>query len=179
MDEAISDAQLHLMYQFDRNDIPTNERIAICHARGVALTIFQWIRSHCIVKGPYGMIVNDLPSLYMIQVLNETRAYKASAKQADIQGAPHCDMKLLERQIENVVGCDAFVKNLWERKDTIRSDTLQFQPKDGFSVEWRAGEGVNDIDGMFITTSIHGLIVLYRTFLDFGYDPFRPQILAG
>ncbi len=70
--------------------------------------------------------------------------------------------------------------NLWEKKNTFQSDILQFQPKNGYSVEWRTGEGVNDIDSMFITTSksIHGFIVLYRNFLDFGYDPFWPQIPA-
>ena len=33
-------AQLQLWKDFDQNDIPGDERMAICYARGVALTIF-------------------------------------------------------------------------------------------------------------------------------------------
>src|SRR3979490_478406 len=62
--------QQWLWKKFDRNNIPGDERMAICYARGIALELFRWIRMWCVVKTPEGDIIDDLPSRHMVALLN-------------------------------------------------------------------------------------------------------------
>lgn len=76
-EDFTSYAQNRLWKNFDRNDIPGEERMAICYARGVALSVFGWIRDWCIVKAPDGDVIDDLPSMYMVNLLSALLEYKA------------------------------------------------------------------------------------------------------
>jgi hypothetical protein len=136
--EEASVSQRLLMDKFDYNNIPSNERQAICHARGVALSVFDWIRRDCIIKDANGRVVEDLPSCFLVQILNSLLNYKAKAIQAGIEGAPHCDMDRLKGQAENVLKCDTLAEKVWENRQRIRDDSLAFGPKKGYSVEWAA-----------------------------------------
>ena len=53
-DSNTSKDQIFLMSTYDRNDISSNERMAICYARGVALSIFEWVRTEFVVTHPDG-----------------------------------------------------------------------------------------------------------------------------
>ncbi len=83
-------AQLQLWKDFDWNDIPGDECMAICYAHGVALAIFGWICDWCIVKTLDGEVVEDLPSKYLVNLLDALVGYKDKAKAQGLEGAPHC-----------------------------------------------------------------------------------------
>jgi hypothetical protein len=129
------------MSLFDRNDISSAERIAMCHARGMALVVFEWIRSHCVIKNPEGDIVEDLPSKHVVQILNALLAYKAKAVSKKYIGAPHCDVTMLKAQVDNVVTCDKSIEKLWTERHSLPSDTLAIS-LNGFSIEWKAYSGI-------------------------------------
>ena len=71
--------QQQLWKDFDRNDIPGDDHMAICYARGIALAVFQWICMRCIVKVPVGKVLDDLPSKQLVELLGALFAYKANA----------------------------------------------------------------------------------------------------
>jgi len=128
--------QQSLWKKFDRNNIPGDERMAICYTRGIALAVFKWIRRWCIVKTPDGEIIEDLPSQYMVALLGSLLAYKSKADQRKLKGAPHCALWMLKAQVSNVVECDRSVKKLWEERKGKSSDTLGITLVEGCTVEW-------------------------------------------
>lgn len=127
------------MNKFDRNDILADERMAICHARGVAIFLVKWVRSCCLITGSDGVAVEDLPSLYLVKVLNALLSYKEAAQKRKINGAPYCTVSLLKRQIQNVVKCDLSFEMQWRSRASLPNDTLGFGKKDGYEVEWKTG----------------------------------------
>jgi hypothetical protein len=137
--EEATKAQQQLMIDFDRNNIPGNERMAICYARGVALAVFHWIRSCCIVKTPNGDALDDLPAMHMVQILNTLLAYKKKAMDQDIVGAPHCDIGMLRTQIENVVRCDGLIEKVWTGRKAIPADSLRLDLDKLCTIEWKKG----------------------------------------
>jgi hypothetical protein len=74
-------------------------RIAICYTRGVALHVFAWIRKQCIVKNPNGEIMDDLPSKYVVELLDALLAYKLKTDKRKLKGAPHCAFWMLKAQV--------------------------------------------------------------------------------
>ena len=136
-EEALLSQQL-LMTKFDCNNIPSNERQTICHAWGVALTIFNWVRKHCTIRDANRKVLQDLPSHCLVQILNALLNYKAKAIQADLQGAPHCDMDMLKAQVENVLKCDTLAEKVWENRQHMHADSLTFEPKEDHSIKWAA-----------------------------------------
>ena len=137
-DEEASLSQRLLMTKFDCNNIPSNERQAICHARGFALTIFDWVRKYCTIRDANGKVLQDLPSHCLVQILNTLLNYKAKAIQADLRGAPHCDMDMLKAQVENVLKCDTLAEKVWGNRQHMHDDSLTFGPHEGYSVKWAA-----------------------------------------
>jgi len=125
------------MAKFDRNHIPGNERMAISYARGVALYVFDWVRSQCVVTGPDGNTVDDLPSRLLIQVIKALLNYKRKAMQMKFKGAPHCNTGSLEKQVMNLVKSDKQVQNMWRDSEDICDNSLALQNKDGYSVKWK------------------------------------------
>jgi hypothetical protein len=118
--------QKKLMLQYDRNNIPANERMAICHARGVGLAIFEWIRSSLLIKAADGKVIEDLPSRFIVQVLCCLLSYKEKALRRMLKGAPHCTLKLLKAQVENVVKCDPLIEVLWNDKGEEAINSLKY-----------------------------------------------------
>jgi hypothetical protein len=136
-DEAPSDTHIPLMKQYDCNNIPRNERMAICYARGIALSIFEWVRSQFVITGPDGNVVDDLPSLFLVQILKSVVSYKARAVQLELGGAPHCSTTALRKQVANAVKCDRRVDNLWRNSQDICNNSLAFKG-DGYLIERKA-----------------------------------------
>jgi len=129
-------AQARLWSDFDRNDIPGDERMAICYTRGIALTVFEWIRRWCIVKTPDGEVVSDLPSMYMVNLLDALIGYKEKAVKRGLHGSPHCTLQMLKEQIFNVVNCDWHIANRWcnARRG---STSLKLNIDECCTVEWK------------------------------------------
>lgn len=161
IDEQASDSQKFVMKEFDRNNIPTNERTAICYARGMALAIFKWVRKYAIIKDRNGNVVEDLPSRFLVQILNALLNYKAQAIQGKLKGAPHCDLRMLQRQIANVLTCDTLAGKVWENRRSICDDSLAFGPKEGYSVEWAPLSGEDSEHGkLFLNFKVHSTHLL-------------------
>lgn len=126
-----------LWKEFDRNNIHGDERMAICYTRGIALAVFQWIRSSCIVKTPDGEIMEDLPSKYMVQLLGAILAYKSNAETRKLQGAPHCALWMLKAQVLNVVKCDSSIEKLWNKGKAKSSASLRMTLDKGCTIQWK------------------------------------------
>ena len=114
--QRASKTQIQLWEDFDRNAIPGDQRMAICYARGLALVAFGWIRDMCVVKTPDGEVVDDLPSKYLVNLLDALNGYKDKAKGQGLAGAPHCAPWMLTAQISNVVKCDISTEKLWGQR---------------------------------------------------------------
>lgn len=133
-DKAPSDTQKPLMKHYDRNNIPRNERMAICYARGVALSIFDWVRTQFVITGPSGNVVDDLPSLFLVQIGKSVVSYKAQAMRLGLKGAPHCSTAALRNQVANAVKCDYRIDDLWRSSQDVCNDSLVFKG-DGYLVQ--------------------------------------------
>lgn len=136
-DDPMTKEQQQLWKDFDRNDIPGDERMAICYARGIALAVFQWIRTRCIVKDPVGEVLDDLPLKQMVELLGALLAYKANAATRRLNGVPHCNLGMLKAQVLNVVGCDSSIEKLWKDGKGKSSNSLRMTLDEGCTVVWK------------------------------------------
>jgi hypothetical protein len=171
--KPISGPQKVLMAKYDRNDIPRNERMAICYVRGVALSLFDWVRSQFIITAPDGKILHDLPSQFLIQVLNALITYKSRAMRMKIKGAPHCDTTVLRKQITNVVRCDSRVESLWRNKAGKIEDKLAFDGE-GYLMQRKAGPITKKLDPSKLslsTPAMYNLIHVCRSIIAERNDP--------
>lgn len=130
-------AQRQLWEDFDRNAIPGDERMAMCHARGVALVVFGWIRDCCIVQTPDGEVIDDLPSKYAVNMLDALIGYKEKADARSLKGAPHCEQGMLEAQISNVAKCDELVEGLLGKGTKGHSTNLKLNLDERCMVQWK------------------------------------------
>ena len=137
-EEEASAAQRHLMAAYDLNHITANERQALCYARGVALSIFDWVRNTLVITAPDANVVRDLPSKFFIQIVKALMNYKSRAMQMKLKGAPHCDTRSLRRQVINVLKSDVLLEDMWKHSEGISDTTLAFGSKDGYSVAKKA-----------------------------------------
>jgi len=128
--------QQWLWKKFDRNNIPGDERMAICYARGIALELFRWIRMWCVVKTPEGDIIDDLPSRHMVALLNVLLDYKSKAETRKLQGAPHCTPWMLKAQVLNVVKWDHSLEELWNNSKSKSNDSLTILDE-GCTIQWK------------------------------------------
>ena len=111
--------------------------MAICYTRGVVLAVFGWIRDWCIVKMPDGEVVEDLPSKYLVNLLDALVGYKDKAKAQGLEGAPHWALWMLKAQISNVVKCDRLIEMLWGQRTDRSSDSLHMAMDEGCMVQWK------------------------------------------
>jgi len=133
-DEAATSEQILLLNKYDCCHISGDERASICYARGIAVAIFNWIRSTCTVTDPDGNTVEDIPSYFVCRVLKALLRYKACAMRHHLAGAPHCDTAALKKQIENVVKVDGPIAKFWANKGDLPDDSLGFGQAAGYTV---------------------------------------------
>jgi len=145
-DKPKTKTQHAMMVAYDRNDIPRNERRAICYVRGVALALFDWVRWNLVITAPDGHVVDDLPSQFLIQILKSIINYKSRAMCIKLRGAPHCETGALRKQAGNVVSCDSALRHLWRHSEGIRDDWLAIENKDGYIVQQKEGPSKNLTD---------------------------------
>jgi hypothetical protein len=138
-DEQMSTLQSILMTQFDCNDIPSNEHMAVCYVRGVALSLCDWVRWRLVITPPDGHVLDDLPSRYLVQILKSVVNYKSKAMWMRLKGAPHCCTGTLRRQAANVVRCESVFESLWKDNEGIPDDNLTMVGKDSYKVQKTEG----------------------------------------
>ena len=140
-DDKTTAVQLHLWKHYDRNNIPADERMAICYVRGVALALVNWIRRSCILKNPKGEVIKDLPGQHLVHVLDALYRYKTHADYMKLLSAPHCTISKLNTQVTNVATCDPAVKKLFDEtfvpKPKHSSVHLRITLDEGCTVQWR------------------------------------------
>jgi hypothetical protein len=129
--------QKELMISDDINSLSQNERVACCYARGVALYIMKWVRSCAIITDPDGHIVQDLPSRFLVQILNSLLTYKKAAAAKALSGAPHCTFSLLKKQALNVLECDSALQAAWLLRTDMPDDSLELARKSGHTIMWK------------------------------------------
>lgn len=148
--------QQRLWRQFDRNNIPGDERMAMCYARGIAVELFRWIRMWCIVKTPDGDIIDDLPSKHMVEILTVLLDYKSKAEARKLKGAPHCALWMLKAQVLNVVKCDSSVEELWNNRKSKSKGSLTILDE-GCTIQWK-----DDAPGKIIHPSkLFSFVILF------------------
>ena len=134
----------------DFNTIPSNERLAICYSRGVALHLMNWVRRFCMVTGPEGEIVPDLPSLFLVHIARTLIKYKEGANISGLELQANCTLDKLTRQIENVVKIDSRISSLWSEGHSLHSDSLALSNINEYSVNWQSEIQQDCQEGMLI-----------------------------
>lgn len=130
--------QKRLIKKFDLNAIPMDERLVICYCRGAALHLFAWIRECCVIYGPDGSVVEDLPSLFLVKICKALIRYKGIAEAGKYVGAPHCSLDMLISQIHNLVECDEDLLAMWASQSDLEPDSLELEDKASYRIEWDA-----------------------------------------
>lgn len=125
-----------ILIDHDFNTIPFNERLAICYSRGVALHLINWVRHSCMVTGPEGENVPDLPSLFFVQIAQTLIKYKEGANSSGLELQANCTLDMLTRQIENVVKIDSHFTSLWSERHSLPSNSLTLSNQNEYSVNW-------------------------------------------
>ena len=125
-----------ILLDCDFNTIPFNERLAICYSRGVAIHLMDWLRHSCMVTGPEGEDVPDLPSFFFVQIAHTLIKYKEGANASGLELQANCTLELLTRQIENVVKIDSQISALWSDHHSLPSKSLTLPDQDKYSVNW-------------------------------------------
>jgi hypothetical protein len=146
-----------ILIDHDFNSIPTNERLAICYSRGVALHLINWVRKFCVVTNPEGEIVQDLPSSYFVQISQTLIKYKRGANTSHLELQANCTLDMLTRQIKNVVKIDSGFSSLWLERHSLPSDSLTLENQNKYSIMWQpdiqqelSNEGQEGIFNFFV-----------------------------
>ena len=126
-----------ILLDCDFNTIPFNERLAICYSRGVAIHLMDWLRHSCMVTGPEGEDVPDLPSFFFVQIAHTLIKYKEGANASGLELQANCTLELLTRQIENVVNIDSHFTSLWSDRHSLPSNSLALQNQNKYSIKWQ------------------------------------------
>lgn len=135
----LTTSEKFLMANFDINGIPHNERLAICYARGAALHLFAWVRDCCVIHGPDGVVVNDLPAYFLVRIGRAMIRYKRKAEAKNLQGVTHCSMDFLTSQIENVMTSKSGIHEMWKCHSQLRSDSLELEDSTKYRLKWKSG----------------------------------------
>jgi hypothetical protein len=145
-----------ILIDHDFNTIPINERFAICYSRGVALHLIYWIRHFCVITGPGGEVVQDLPSFFFVQIAQTLINYKKRANFSQLDLEANCKLDMLTRQMENIVKIDPHFSSLWSERHSLPSDSLTLANQDEYLVKWQS-----DIQLEWLDEGIIHLFTLY------------------
>ena len=132
-----ADKNQRILIDHEINTIPVGERFAICYSRGVALHLINWIRNFCVITGPGGENIRDLPSYFFVQIAQTLIKYKEGANASKLELRANCTLDMLTKQIENVVEVDVHFSSLWLERHSLPSNSLALLNQDEYSVKWR------------------------------------------
>lgn len=171
-----------ILMDHDFNTIPVNERFAICYSRGVALHLINWIRRFCVITGPGGKNVQDLPSSFFVQIAQTLIKYKSGANISRLELQANCKLDMLTRQIENVVKIDPHFSSLWSERHSLPSDSLALANQNEYSVKWQSdiqlewsNEGMFNCCICYATTNIIYLVFFQDGVTEFDERFFNTQ----
>ncbi len=137
--QPLTKDEKRLITIYDINGIPKNERLAMCYTRGAALHLFRWVRECCLIRGPEGSVIEDLPSRFLTQIGKAMICYKTRAEEKNLEGAPCCSLGLLRSQINNVMASNNDIHKMWMESSEQQSDSLELEDQSKYRIEWRAG----------------------------------------
>lgn len=135
--QPLTSTEMRLMMEYDINCIPTNERLAICFCHGVALHLFKWVRECCIIYGPDGSVLEDLPSRYLVQIGRAIVQYKAKAEEKNLEGVTNCSLTLLTAQIDNIMHLNEEIHETWIMHSDHPPDSLELENQSSYRFEWK------------------------------------------
>ncbi|PPQ74671.1 hypothetical protein CVT26_005516 [Gymnopilus dilepis] len=139
--------------------ISVYERLAMVHARGIALELLDWVRYSCHIVSPEGQLVEDFPTQYLLGHMSTLLSYKAEYQSSAIRGFPNCDYAAIHRQIMNVLTCDNRLHSRWTVPQTV--DVFKSQEESCYTVTWA--------EGPFKPVSYSDLLIKGATALDLEY----------
>ena len=125
-----------ILIDHDINNIPFNERLAICYARGAALHIFKWIRHCSVITGPGGHTIDDLPTRFFLQIAQTIIKYKEGANASKLDLKANCTLEKITKQVNNVVALEPRIASLWSERHLLPSDLLTLADQDSYTVQW-------------------------------------------
>ena len=131
-----ADKNQQILISHDINTIPSSERLSICHARGVALHLIDWIRQCSIIVGPGGTVISDLPSRFFVQIAQTLIKYKEGANTSKLDLQANCTLEMLKKQIDNIIAVDRHILSLWSERHLFPSNSLALADQDKHSVQW-------------------------------------------
>lgn len=134
------------LLEHDFNSIPYYDRLAICHARGVALHILHWIRCSALIKDVAGNLIQDLPSLFFIQITRTLVAYKTQSLEAKLDVDSCVTLPLLTNQIKNVLKIDPVFVQVDRSIQEIPDNNLSFAHWNVGSIQWRHDTRFNVVE---------------------------------
>ncbi|PPQ77262.1 hypothetical protein CVT24_009905 [Panaeolus cyanescens] len=174
------------MESFDSNHITWAERMAICDARGRAWTILLGVTACCDItsiqeaSSPQFSAhdLSNIPLLHLARQLVAIGSLKRSAVRSKLDGAPHCTVELLTRQLDNVARWKSELHKLYAHQELITLDCTQtsFTGEEGYTIRWKNNlhdwytdkkkecsedtsfmdEGITDFDRKFLTRDLNG-----------------------
>ncbi|PPQ73447.1 hypothetical protein CVT24_008149 [Panaeolus cyanescens] len=101
------------MLSFDRNNVPSHERVTYCQTRGVARVMLEEINAHYVLHDQNGDIIEDFPFRYLADQLQSLCIYKQDAEDNDLAGAPHCTVRDVRRQCGNLAKWHPIVEPMY------------------------------------------------------------------
>ncbi|PPR08113.1 hypothetical protein CVT24_010574, partial [Panaeolus cyanescens] len=146
-DSSPTPKHINDMELFDSNHISWAERIAICDARGKAWTILVGVMACCKITSIQQTSsqqsstyeISNLPLLHLARQLVAIGSLKRSAVKSKLDGAPHCTVDLLIRQLDNVACWRSELQKLYTCQELITLDCTQtsFTGEEGYSIQWK------------------------------------------
>ena len=155
-DQPLTNTEKWLMMEYDINSLPTNERLAICYCRGVATHLFKWVRECCVIHGPDGSVVEDLPLRFLSQISSTILRYKMKAEEKNLEGVTNCSLALLTAQINNVMRLNEDIHEIWTSYSDRQFKSLELEDQAQYQFKWKAGwetsaEWSSDSPGKFLS----------------------------
>ncbi|PPQ73310.1 hypothetical protein CVT24_012309 [Panaeolus cyanescens] len=184
-DSSPTPKHINDMDSFDSNHISWAERMAICDARGRAWTILVGVMACCEITSIQETSsrqfsthdISNIPLVHLARQLVAIGSLKSSAIRSKLDGAPHCTVELLTRQLDNVARWRSDLQQLYAHRELITLDCTQtsFNGEEGFKIRWKddlhvwyadtrkaqlddtsfMDEGITDLDRKFLTRDLN------------------------
>lgn len=137
--EHPTEHQLYDLQEYDSNNIIWPERMAMSHGRGMALAMLKAITDCCTITNvSNGSVEQNLPLRHLARQMVAIVEFKRNAQAAKLDGAPHCRLSSLIRQIKNVATWNSDLADLYNHPNDINLDlsVTSFTGQEGYQVQW-------------------------------------------
>ena len=121
------------------------------------LYLMNWIRHFCVITGPGGEVVQDLPSSFFVQIAQTLISYKKGANFSKLDLNANCKLDMLIKQMENIVKINPLFSSLWSECSSLPQIHLYLQNKMNI---WLSGTLISSWSGQMKVLFIHSLFIL-------------------